>query len=117
MTFCWRSTDSRYLACVGFEAIFEVVAACVDCRLRICPFRATMLLSIVAMMAPRSALSWSSMVTTSGFLSDDLADSDLRCSMSLLNSAIWFSMSVSLTPVLAGSTSPVPSWASRYERM
>ncbi len=117
MTFCWRSTDSRYLAWVGFEAMRAVVCASLAWRLLIWALSAAIWLSTDRMMAERRLESCSSICTTRGFFCEVLARSELRSSSWLLYSAIWLSILMLSMPELAGMSCRRLASLLRWSRM
>ena len=78
LTFCCRSTLSRYFSCVGDEAILPIVWLSLDFRSEMRLDRTAMTLSNEAMIASRVAARFWSRSTTSGLLALLFAAIELR---------------------------------------
>ena len=103
-TFCWRSTDSRYLAWSGVAAMRSVACRSCPWRAVICVSSITMWLSREVTIALRIAVRDWSMSTTKGLDEELFATRLLRCSSTVLYSDIWPSMLPLSMPVPAGSS-------------
>ena len=104
MTFCWRSTDSRYWPWPGAAAMRCDVCIALFSMASIWVPRVAMWLFIEVTIAPRMASSELSMSTTMGLDSLLLATRLLRWSWRALYSEICLSMPELSMPELVGSS-------------